>query len=183
MEIEGGRILVVGGAGLIGSHLVEKLTKEDVREIVVYDNFCRGTHENLKEALKDPRVRVFDIGGDICQVDILNAAIKQMDYVFHLAALWLLQCHDFPRAALRDLCELILEITEADFEIQYEPAGQTFVTHRFGSTEKARTDLGFEAKVDLREGLKRLIEWRRYYNRSLQETGGQQSQLEGVACW
>ena len=53
MNIKGSKILVVGGAGLIGSHVVEELLKEEIREVVVYDNFCRGTHENLKEAIKD----------------------------------------------------------------------------------------------------------------------------------
>ena len=99
MDIRGKRLLVIGGAGLIGSHTVDQLCKEDVAEILVYDNFARGTHENLAEALRDPRVKIYDVGGDICQTDILNAAMKNIDGVFHLAALWLLQCHEFPRAA------------------------------------------------------------------------------------
>jgi UDP-glucose 4-epimerase len=70
-----------------------------VREIVIYDNFVRGTPSNLAGALCDPRVRIFEAGGDITQTDILNAAIKGADGVFHFAALWLLQCHEFPRAA------------------------------------------------------------------------------------
>jgi len=99
MDIRGKRLIVIGGAGLIGSHTIDHLTREDVGEICVYDNFTRGTHENLADALKDPRVRIFDVGGDICQTDILAAALKGADGVFHFAALWLLQCHDFPRAA------------------------------------------------------------------------------------
>lgn len=99
MDIRGKKFLVIGGAGLIGSHTVDALTREDVREIVVYDNFVRGRYENLASALKDPRVKIFDIGGDICQTDILEAAMADVDGVFHFAALWLLQCHDFPRAA------------------------------------------------------------------------------------
>jgi UDP-glucose 4-epimerase len=99
MDIRGKRLVVIGGAGLIGSHTVDLLTREDVGEIVVYDNFVRGTLENLGEALADPRVRIYEVGGDICQTDILNAALRGADGVFHLAALWLLQCHDFPRAA------------------------------------------------------------------------------------
>ena len=99
MDISGSRILVIGGAGLIGSHVVEALLKEEVKEVVVYDNFCRGTHENLRDALQDPRCRIFDVGGDILQTDILNAAMKKVDGVVHLAALWLLQCYDYPRAA------------------------------------------------------------------------------------
>jgi len=99
MDIRGKKLLVIGGAGLIGSHLVDELVREDVAEIRVYDNFVRGTLENLAGALRDPRVRIFEAGGDICQTDILDAAVKGMDGVFHLAALWLLQCHEYPRAA------------------------------------------------------------------------------------
>ena len=99
MDLRGKRLLVIGGAGLIGSHLVDELLKTDAGEIVVYDNFARGTHGNLAAALRDPRVRVFEAGGDICQPDILSAAMQGAHGVFHLAALWLLQCHEFPRAA------------------------------------------------------------------------------------
>lgn len=99
MDFKGKRFLVIGGAGLIGSHTVDLLTKEEVAEIIVYDNFVRGTKENLKNALKDPRVKIFEIGGDLCQTDILNAAMQKIDGVFHFAALWLLQCHEYPRSA------------------------------------------------------------------------------------
>ncbi len=99
MDIKGKKFVVIGGAGLIGSHAVDHLVREDVGEVVIYDNFVRGTQENLATALKDPRVKIYDVGGDICQTDILNAALKGADGVFHFAALWLLQCHDYPRAA------------------------------------------------------------------------------------
>jgi UDP-glucose 4-epimerase len=99
MDIRGKKLVVIGGAGLIGSHTLDKLVREDVREILVYDNFVRGRAENIASALKDPRVRVFDIGGDISQTDILEAALTGADGVFHFAALWLLQCHEFPRSA------------------------------------------------------------------------------------
>jgi UDP-glucose 4-epimerase len=99
MDIRGKRLLLIGGAGLIGSHTVDLLRQEDVGEILIYDNFVRGTRDNLAESLADPRVKVFEVGGDICQTDILDAAMKGVDGVFHFAALWLLQCHDYPRAA------------------------------------------------------------------------------------
>ena len=315
MEIKGSRILVIGGAGLIGSHVVEELLKEDIREVIVYDNFCRGTHENLRQVLKDPRCRIFEIGGDILQTDILNAAMKEVDGVIHLAALWLLQCHEYPKAAfdvnitgtfnvleacvnnrikrlvysssasvygdaveepmtenhpfnnwtfygatkiageqmfrafhkryglegvglrymnvygprqdykgayiavmmiildnldnakppvvygdgsqaydfiyvadtaranvcalksqvpfgfynvgrgikttIKELAELLLKITGSNLRIQYEPAGQTFVTNRVGDPVAAEKDLGFNWTVDLEEGLRKLIEWRK----------------------
>jgi UDP-glucose 4-epimerase len=306
---------VIGGAGFIGSHVVDELTKEDVKEIVVYDNFCRGTVENLREALADPRVRIYEVGGDICQTDILDSAMKGIDFVVHLAALWLLQCYEYPRAAfdvnvrgtfnvleacvrnkvkkliysssasvygdaieipmtedhpfknktfygatkvageqmcrafyhryslnyvglrymnvygprqdyrgayiavimkvldrldkglppvvygdgsqaydfiyvsdcakanlcamrsditdtfynvgrgiqttIRELTETILKITHNGSNIQYEPEGTTFVKNRVGCPKKAETEIGFKAQFELREGLERLIEWRR----------------------
>lgn len=99
MDITGKKLVLVGGAGLIGSHTVDKLVKEDVKEIVIYDNFVRGRVENLQNALKDPRVKIYDIGGDVIQTDILDSALKNADGVFHFAALWLLQCHEYPRSA------------------------------------------------------------------------------------
>ncbi len=99
MNLSGKKLVLVGGAGLIGSHTTDLLIEEDVKEIIIYDNFVRGSEENLANALKDPRVKIFDIGGDIMQTDILQAAFDGADGVFHFAALWLLQCHDFPRSA------------------------------------------------------------------------------------
>jgi UDP-glucose 4-epimerase len=99
VHLAGKRVVVVGGAGLIGSHTVDLLRDEEVAEIVVYDNFVRGSLENLQAALADDRVTVFDAGGDIGHPDLLGAALEGADGVFHLAALWLLQCHEFPRAA------------------------------------------------------------------------------------
>jgi UDP-glucose 4-epimerase len=99
MSLKGKNIVVIGGAGLIGSHTVDKLLGEDVARIVIYDNFARGTAANLARALRDPRVRVHEQGGDVCQTDVLASALAGADCVFHFAALWLLHCHEFPRAA------------------------------------------------------------------------------------
>lgn len=112
-NIKGKKVLVIGGAGLIGSHLVDELLKEDLSEIVIYDNFTRGTYENIEMALKDPRVKVFELGGDILHTDILNEAVKGKDYVFHLAALWLLHCHEYPRSAFKVNIEGTFNVLEA----------------------------------------------------------------------
>jgi UDP-glucose 4-epimerase len=321
MDLRGKRVLVIGGAGFIGSHLVDELVKTDVGEILVYDNFSRGTRENLAEALTDPRVRIFELGGDIIQTDLLNEAMKGVDGVFHLAALWLLHCHDHPRSAfevnirgtfnvleacvahkvkrlvfsssasvygdaitvpmteehpynnrtfygatkiagehmcrafheryglkyvglrymnvygprqdykgayvavvmkvldrleqglppiiygdgsqeydfiyaadvaranlyamqsdaadqfynvgsgqgtsIKALVEMILDVTGVCLPIQFEPAGQTFVTRRVGDEEKAASELGFRTTVDLREGLQRLLAWRDSHRRQV----------------
>ncbi|MDR2161840.1 MAG: NAD-dependent epimerase/dehydratase family protein [Desulfovibrio sp.] len=99
MDLKGKRFLVVGGAGLIGSHVVDELARTDAGEIVVYDNFSRGTLDNLKHALADPRVSVFPDGGDILHYDILKKAMAGVDGVFLLSAVWLLQCHEYPWTA------------------------------------------------------------------------------------
>ena len=99
MDIAEKKLVVIGGAGLIGSHVVEALLREDVGEVVVYDNFARGRMENLAAALGDDRCAVYPNGGDVCQTDVLRTALDGADGVFHLAALWLLHCQDFPRAA------------------------------------------------------------------------------------
>ncbi len=317
MDIRGKRFLVIGGAGFIGSHTVDELCKEDVGEIIIYDNFSRGRIENLA-ALKDPRVKLFELGGELMHKDILDVAMKNIDGVFHFAALWLLHCYEYPRSAfevniggtfnvlegcikngvkrlvfsssasvygdaeeepitedhpfnntnfygatkiageqmarafyhrykgeqkfdyvglrymnvygprqdyrgayvavimkildrldqglppvvygdgsqaydfvyvgdcaranicamksdttdtfynvgtgirttIKELAELILEITGSDQKIQYEPQGLTFVKNRIGSTVKAEQEIGFKAQVPLREGLIKLVDWR-----------------------
>ena len=98
-DIRGSKILVIGGAGFIGSHVVSALLKEDIGKVIVYDNFARGKMENIERSLGDPRCEVYANGGDIRNTDILNDAMKDVDYVIHLAAMWLLHCKDFPRTA------------------------------------------------------------------------------------
>jgi UDP-glucose 4-epimerase len=99
MELKGKKFLSIGGAGLIGSHTLEQLLKEDIEEVLIYDNFSRGKYENIAPYISDPRVKIFELGGDILHEDILAKAMKGRDGVFHFAALWLLHCYDFPESA------------------------------------------------------------------------------------
>ena len=323
MDLSGKKFLVVGGAGLIGSHVIDELLKEDVGEVVIYDNFCRGSKSNIAEAMQDDRVSIFPHGGDIMQADILQKAMEGCDGVFHLAALWLLQCHEYPETAfdvnvrgtfnvamaairakvgrvvysssasvygnaietpmtedhaynnftfygaskiagehffkslgarydldwcglrymnvygprqdykgayiavmhkildrieqgeqpvvfgdgsqmydfihvtdvaranvlamkaqksgenynvgrgigtsIKELCELLLTLSGSDQSIHFEPAAQSFVTHRIGCPKKAEEDLGFRWTIDLEEGMRSLIEWRNHDRAALSE--------------
>lgn len=96
-KIKGSKILVTGGAGFIGSFVVTELLKKDVAKIVIYDNLARGEMEYIKEQLQDERCEFFK--GDLREVDLLNVAMQECDYVIHLAAMWLLHCKDYPRTA------------------------------------------------------------------------------------
>ena len=99
MKLTNSRVLVIGGAGFIGGFVIAELLKHDVKEVIIYDNFARGKMNNIEESLNDPRCSIFPLGGDVRETDILDAAMKDVDYVFHLAAMWLLHCKDFPRTA------------------------------------------------------------------------------------
>jgi UDP-glucose 4-epimerase len=99
MDLKGKKFLVIGGAGFIGSHVVTELLKEDVAQVLIFDNLARGKLSNIKDQLLDPRCSIFVAGGDIREVDVLNKAMQGIDGVFHLAAMWLLHCKDFPRTA------------------------------------------------------------------------------------
>jgi UDP-glucose 4-epimerase len=98
MTLSDGRVLVIGGGGFVGSHLVDQLTREPVREIVVLDNFVRGKPGNLSRAARDGRVRIVE--GSITDLPLLRDLMKGTDYVFHLAALWLYECVHQPRSAV-----------------------------------------------------------------------------------
>ena len=98
-DLTNSKILVIGGAGFIGSFVVSELLKENVKEVIIYDNFARGKLTNIKDQLKDARCYLYPHGGDIRDIDLLDDAMKNIDYVFHLAAMWLLHCKDFPRTA------------------------------------------------------------------------------------
>lgn len=69
--------------------------------------------ENIVEPLKDSRCTIYPFGGDIRETDILDTATKGVDYVFHLAAMWLLHCKDYPRTAFNVNIEGTFNVLEA----------------------------------------------------------------------
>jgi nucleoside-diphosphate-sugar epimerase len=97
------RVLITGGAGLIGSHIADLLVERDVQEIVVLDNFVRGRRDNLSYAVSNGNVTIVE--GDIRDRKILAEVMEGIDLVFHQAAIRITQCAEDPRLALEVLVD------------------------------------------------------------------------------
>lgn len=93
MDIEGKNVLVLGGAGFVGSYITELLLKEDAN-VVVYDNFSRGSLENLKNVKDNSNLKI--ITGDILDKEKLNNTMRNIDIVYNEVALWFSDCEANP---------------------------------------------------------------------------------------
>ena len=109
--IAGRRFLVTGGAGTIGSTIVDQLVAAQAEEIVVLDNFVRGRPENLALARESGTVRL--VNGDIRDRDLVRSLMRDIDVVFHQAAIRITQCATEPRLALEVLVDGTYEVVEA----------------------------------------------------------------------
>jgi UDP-glucose 4-epimerase len=110
-SLRGERALVTGGAGTIGSHIVDQLVQAGAEEIIVLDNFVRGRRENLAQALAAGPVRIVD--GDIRDRALLADLMRGIDVVFHQAAIRITQCVEEPRLALEVLVDGTYNVVEA----------------------------------------------------------------------
>jgi UDP-glucose 4-epimerase len=89
--------LITGGAGLIGSHIADRLIDDGIEEIVVLDNFSRGRPQNLESAMASGRVTIVE--GDIRDSDLVARTMEGIDIVFPEAAIRITQCAENPRLA------------------------------------------------------------------------------------
>jgi UDP-glucose 4-epimerase len=105
------RALITGGAGLIGSHIADRLVAEGVDEIVVLDNLTRGRKKNLEPAIASGKVTILE--GDIRDQDLVLRAMDGVDIVFHEAAIRITQCAETPRLAHDVLATGTFNILEA----------------------------------------------------------------------
>ena len=104
------RVLITGGAGLIGSHIADLVADREAAEIVILDNFVRGRRDNLAKAISSGRVTIVE--GDIRDVKLLAEVMEGVDIVFHQAAIRITQCAEEPRLAVEVLADGTFNVVE-----------------------------------------------------------------------
>lgn len=108
--INNSTILVTGGAGFIGSYVVEKLLAFDPAKIVIIDNFIRGSEENLKSFRDNSKINL--LIGDIRDKQLMESAIEGCDYVFHMAALRINACAANPAEGFDVMLKATFDLAE-----------------------------------------------------------------------
>src|SRR3954468_7972041 len=110
-NLRGDRVLITGGAGMIGSHIADLVVEQEAREIVVLDDFVRGRRENLAWAMANGNVEIVE--GDIRDANLVRELTRGIDVVFHQAAIRITQCAEEPRLALEVLVDGTYNVVEA----------------------------------------------------------------------
>src|SRR5262245_9597890 len=136
--LDGTTVLVTGGAGLIGSHIVECLVDERVREIRVLDNLVRGRSENLAPAMA--RRPITFLEGDIRDREAVGRAVAGCDYVIHQAGLRITQCADRPRECMDVLVTGTFNVFEAAVAARVRKIVYASSASVYGAAERFPTD-------------------------------------------
>lgn len=131
------RILITGGAGLIGSHIADQLIELGVAEIVILDNFDRGTRKNLEWALANGPVTVVE--GDIRDRALLAEVMEGIDIVFHQAAIRITQCAQDPRLALEVMVDGAYNVFETAVAANVEKIVAASSASIYGAAEQFPT--------------------------------------------
>lgn len=161
-ELEGANVLVTGGAGTIGSTLVDALLVAGVNRIDVLDNMVRGRLGNLDGALESGQVELVE--GNIRNRDLVHDLTKGKDLVFHQAAIRITQCAEEPRLALEVLVDGTFNILEAAAEhrvdklVAASSASVYGMAEEFPTTERhhhANNDTFYGAAKSFNEGMAR----------------------------
>lgn len=136
--LQGTRCVLTGGAGLIGSHITELLLAADAAEVVVLDNFSRGSHRNLAAVADHPRLHVVE--GDIRDAGLVRSLLTGTDVVFHLAAIRITQCAEDPRLAREVLVDGSFNVIEAAVQAGVGKVVASSSASVYGMAERFPTD-------------------------------------------
>jgi UDP-glucose 4-epimerase len=138
MNLKGKRVLVTGGAGFVGSHIVDQLLREECRSILAVDNFVRGRPENLSAALAQPNVELKE--GDIRDETLIRRLVKDSDVVFHQAALRITHCAAEPRLAMQVMVDATYHLLESCVETGVEKVVAASSASVYGQASSFPTD-------------------------------------------
>jgi nucleoside-diphosphate-sugar epimerase len=136
-DLAGKRVLVTGGAGFIGSHIVDLLVDEGCAEIVVIDDMVRGRSENLAAAMRRAPLRLVE--GDICDRALISDLVAASDIVFHQAALRITQCAAEPRRAMEVMVQATFDLLESCVEHKIEKVVAASSASVYGMAEEFPT--------------------------------------------
>jgi len=136
--LKGATVLVTGGAGLIGSHIVDLLIDEEVGEIRVLDNLVRGRRANLAEA--EARFPIVFLEGDVRDRAAVSQAVMDCDYVFHQAAIRITLCAERPRECMDVLVQGAFNVFEAAVESRVRKVVYASSASVYGAAEVFPTD-------------------------------------------
>ena len=136
-EIKGANVLVTGGAGTIGSTIVDQLLDAGAAHVDVLDNFVRGRMANLETAMPSGKVTVID--GDIRDRDLVHDVVRGKDLVFHQAAIRITQCAEEPRLALEVLVDGSFNVFEAAVESKVSKVVSASSASVYGMAEEFPT--------------------------------------------
>jgi UDP-glucose 4-epimerase len=132
------RALITGGAGLIGSHIADRLVVEGFEEIVVLDNLTRGRRQNLEQAMASGRVTIVE--GDIRNLDVVRRTMEGIDIVFHEAAIRITHCAEDPRLAHDVLATGTFNILEAAVAANVKRVVSASTASIYGQAEEFPTN-------------------------------------------
>jgi UDP-glucose 4-epimerase len=132
------RALITGGAGLIGSHIADRLIAENFQEIVILDNLTRGRRQNLETAVASGKISIVE--GDIRDLTVVRRAIDGIDIVFHEAAIRITHCAEDPRLAHDVLATGTFNILEAAVEAKVKRVVSASSASIYGQAEEFPTN-------------------------------------------
>ncbi|MBN4051953.1 NAD-dependent epimerase/dehydratase family protein [Cytophagaceae bacterium AH-315-L13] len=117
-SVKDATIFLTGGAGFVGSYIIEQLIPSEPKKIIILDNMLRGTFYNMKSFIDNPIVEFIE--GDIRDTDKVREIMSQSDYCFHLAALRINRCAADPKEAFDVMVKANFDVIEAakDFKIK-----------------------------------------------------------------